>query len=98
MLALAVILLPACGESNATPTNTKKLSGVEIFQTNCAMCHGRYGNANISGAADLKNSEIPMEEVVNIIKFGKGSMTAYGEMLNANEIEAVAQHVLSLRK
>lgn len=89
-------MLPACNESKAnTP---KQLSGVEIFAANCGMCHGRYGNASISGAANLRTSEMPLEEVVKVIKFGKGSMTAYGDMLSPKEIEAVAQHVLSLRK
>lgn len=73
------------------------MSGEEIFRSNCSMCHGRYGNAGLSGAADLTVSQISFEDAFKIVKNGKGTMQAYGEQLSKKEVEAVVEYAISLR-
>ena len=98
--AILAILAPAW---NQVPAATiivldKKPNGAEIFEGSCMQCHGRYGNAGLAGASDLISSSISREEVVLIIKNGKGAMQAQEDLLTEKEIEAVTDHVLSLRK
>ena len=99
-IALLLVLAPACNNAPAATTlaEIKKPNGVEIFEGSCMQCHGRYGNAGLAGASDLIVSTISREEIVQIIITGKGDMAAFEELLSEKEIEAVTDHVLSLRK
>ena len=95
---LFLLVFPSCGNTSGSAKTTFRISGEEIFQTNCSMCHGRYGNSGISGAADLIVSQISFEDAFNIVQNGKGTMQAYGEQLSKKEVEAVVEYAISLRK
>jgi len=99
LAVLSLLVFPSSGKISATISNTTfQLNGEEIFQTNCSMCHGRYGNSGISGAADLTVSTISFEDTFEIVQNGKGTMQAYSEQLSKKEIEAVVEYSISLRK
>lgn len=97
LLSFTAALL-ACGnaamDESTTPPPTM---GEMVFNTNCAMCHGRTGDLGMNGAKDLVLSTLSRDEVVAIVTNGKGAMMPYGETLSKKEIAAVADHVLSLR-
>lgn len=50
-----------------------------------------------SGAPDLTISKMNITAIVQIITAGKGNMPPHKETLTPSEIEAVAEHVLTLR-
>lgn len=82
--------------------------GKTMFKENCAACHGtgaegRKGFPNLNDDDWLWGGD--MESIYKTIKYGIRSghakahesiMPAFGDMLKANEIEQVADHVLSL--
>ncbi|PHI20183.1 hypothetical protein CEQ90_09545 [Lewinellaceae bacterium SD302] len=97
----------AGGESKANPpskmaANTTDIDAKKIWKIRCMACHGLNGNQGLNGAANLQEVDISLEERVAIITNGKqgekGVMTAFGEILSPEEIEAVAKHSMTFNK
>ena len=66
-----------------------------LYKKHCSLCHGMDGKLGLAGAGDLTLSVIPHEEIVNIITNGKTEnpgkiMTAFKDVLNEEEIDAIA--------
>ena len=97
-LMMAAAALLACGSASVSEADAPPpTEGEMVFNTNCAMCHGRKGDLGMSGAKDLVISTLSRDEVTAIVTIGKGTMVPYGKTLSKKEIEAVADHVLTLR-
>ena len=90
--------LLACGSATVddagAPTPTE---GEMVFNANCAMCHGRKGDLGMSGAKNLVTSILERKDVISMVTNGKGAMMPYGTTLTKKQIEAVADHVITLR-
>lgn len=98
LMLLAALLLLACGSASTDGTDAPPpTEGEMVYNTNCAMCHGRKGNLGMSGAKDLVASTLSHNEVIALVTNGKGTMMPYGKTLSKKQIEAVAEHVLTLR-
>ena len=81
--------------------------GKQLYQQNCAKCHGENGRANTlrGWLVFAKNLSKPKwqnnasdEEILEAIQQGPGAMPAYAEKLNADEQQAVLQYVRGLRQ
>jgi len=95
---LCATALLACGNiSSGAVSEAPPSEGEMLYNTNCAMCHGRQGDLGMSGAKDLVSSILPYDEVVAIVTHGKNGMMPYGGTLSKKQIEAVSDHVLTLR-
>lgn len=74
--------------------------GEQIFIGNCAACH-RGGENSIMPNKTLKkdvledNSMYSINAITNQVKNGKNAMPAFGDRLEDNDIEDVANYVLS---
>ena len=112
LLILALIVL-ACGPkdeagSEAPPSSTstaaakpkKDINVKKIWKQRCIACHGIDGTMGTNGAANLQESDKPLDYRINIITNGSenGVMTAFGEILSEEEIEAMAQYTIDLKK
>ena len=109
LLFLALIIV-ACGggedapseSPNATAKTEKKrdINVKKIWKVRCIACHGIDGTMGTNGAANLQESDKDMDYRINIITNGSenGVMTAFGEILDEEEIEAMAQYTMDLRK
>lgn len=102
LLATALLASVSCGstagpapETAATNTDGK---GAELFNTNCALCHGRKGDLGMNGAKDLGLSTLTRAEMITLVTNGKGAMMPYKNVLTSKQIEAVVDHVRTLRK
>ncbi len=82
----------------AATSGQAKVDGEAIYKKRCVVCHGINGDMGMSGAKDLTQSELPVEERVQIITNGKNVMTAFGGILEEEEIKAVAEYTFSLKK
>lgn len=72
--------------------------GQVVYEDNCVLCHGGDGSRGTGGATDLAASVLDHGGLLNVITNGRGGMKAYGTILTAPEIEAVATYVETLRK
>ncbi|MCX8157819.1 MAG: c-type cytochrome [Verrucomicrobiae bacterium] len=82
--------------------------GAALFAKNCAPCHGPKGKPNakmtrLLGVRDLTQSRIAEAEIERQILEGRQEgarqvMPAFKESLKEEEIRALVQHVLRLRK
>ena len=81
-----------------TPKNEREKTGKEIFESNCARCHGTDGTKGKWGAKNLKLSNLADNELLTIISNGKRIMPAWNHTLTRNEIELVKEYIKTLRK
>jgi cytochrome c6 len=77
-----------------------QISGAQIFEAQCAGCHAGGGNIVRRGKtlklkALQKNQMDNLAAIQTIVTQGKGNMSAYGDRLSAEEINAVAAYVLA---
>ncbi len=97
-IAIGVLVL-ACGSTPDGDTMaTDKSPGQSIFNMNCSLCHGRDGKLGLNGAKDLTASALTKEEMIAIVRGGKGAMMPYKDVLTPKEIQAVVEHVRTLGK
>ncbi len=90
----------SCSSNNSSNENSepKEISGEEIYNQWCVVCHGDKGNANIGGAKDLSISPLSSDEKKHIILNGSENklMRGFQNDLSEQELEALLQHVESL--
>ncbi|MCH2225592.1 MAG: cytochrome c [Crocinitomicaceae bacterium] len=73
--------------------------GELLFMNNCASCHGIDGKLGVSGALDLSQSTLTKKEVSTVILKGREGMPPFDYLFKDDrELDAVAEHILSLRK
>jgi cytochrome c oxidase subunit 2 len=93
LLPLLVLPLAACGGDDA-PSDAAggDASGQEIYEANCARCHGPNGEGGVGmplGDGAVEDS-LTLEGQIEVITDGRNAMPAWGGQLSAEEIEAVA--------
>lgn len=86
---------------------TGSAAGAAIYAQRCALCHGTEGKGDGPAAASLNpkprnhtdgsymNSQTN-DQLLTVIRDGKGAMPAWKSVLSEEEIQAVLQHVRTL--
>ncbi|NLE79247.1 MAG: cytochrome c, partial [Rhodococcus sp.] len=77
-----------------TETTEETADGKSVFSNNCSVCHGFDGTGGNGGPSIAQVSDKDL--VVKTVTDGRGGMPAFGDRLSDEEIEAVADHVVSL--
>jgi glucose dehydrogenase/cytochrome c5 len=67
--------------------------GEEVYNRNCALCHGPQGRGVATGTAPALVSTAGLEDVRNLITRGAPEMPAMGAILTPEQIDAVARYV-----
>ncbi len=109
LLLGAFAFLIACGgesggnpnfpsESSDETTAAADIDGKAIYTQNCVTCHGVYGDMGASGAFNLKESKLAVEERINVVTNGRNTMLAFNNVLSEDEIQAVAEYTMTLSK
>ena len=94
----------SCGNNSSTTTesinsNSAFLARVKnTYGFKCAICHGKDGKPVIKTASDLRTTEMSHDEMVAIIKYGKGGtvMLPQVDVLDAEMIEGLAIYIATL--
>ena len=90
--AIAIGSAVAAAEEVFTPEQVR--AGADIFDRNCSPCHGPRMQ-NPEAAFDLRKfPRSQRERFVNSVTRGKNQMPPWGDMLNAEEIEALWAYVM----
>ena len=82
----------------AKPVAAKVVDGAKVYKTYCVICHGSKGNMGSNGAFNLTTSELSVDERIAVVTKGRGMMTPFGGVLKEDEIKAVAEYTLTLKK
>jgi len=83
--------------------------GAKVYRERCVLCHGPEGKGDGPAAAGLNPKprnhsdgtymkSRTDEELLGVIRVGKGGMPAWGNVLSEQEIQAVLKHVRTLAK
>ncbi|MFM7021644.1 MAG: c-type cytochrome [Flavobacteriales bacterium] len=72
--------------------------GMELYNANCTSCHGEDGKKAMGGASDLSTSTLSQEEAKNVITNGRNGMAPYGGVMKAEDIDAIAAYLQTLKK
>jgi len=104
--AFVAAFIIACGSKDAGSKKTnkaktvaaKEVDGAKVYKTYCVICHGSKGNMGSNGAFNLTTSELSVDERIAVIKKGRGVMTPFEGVLKEDEIKAVAEYTLTLKK
>jgi cytochrome c6 len=98
-------LITACGNDShassaaAQPSTAPSApDGMAVFRKYCVACHGADGKLGLSGAKDLTQSILTIEERTILVKQGKNLMTPFGDILSPQEISAVVDYTMTLKK
>ena len=94
LVIAALACAPAAAQSPAQNFAAEQLkTGAEIYARNCSPCHGAR-MLDPQGAADLRKfPRGERERFVNSVTRGKNQMPPWGDMLKADEIEALWAYV-----
>ena len=102
---------PATTPATTTPDATTPVPagdlGAQVYSQRCALCHGPAGHGDGPAAASLNpkprnhtdgsymNGRTD-DQLLLVIRNGKGAMPAWGSVLSDDEIRAVLKHVRTL--
>lgn len=98
VFCLLTFSLVSCEQPSMVNADTGKADGEKIYKYYCTSCHGPKGGRNVGKAADLRKSVLNDDEIRQMIMFGSDKgMVAYQSMINDEELDALVEHVKSLR-
>lgn len=99
-LILLVTFITSCSSSSVENSIViSKISGQELYEKNCAQCHGTDGKLGNSGATDLSMSVLSDEACKKRIKNGLNAMPPMAEVLGSEaNIDSVVQYIKTFRK
>ncbi len=96
---------PADGTKNASVKDGAEQNQVDplkvgrkAFKQFCVACHGADGKLGINGAKDFAQSDLNLEERIEVISNGRGMMTPFKGVLSPEKIKAVAEYTIHLGK
>jgi cytochrome c6 len=76
--------------------------GKTLYETKCALCHGKNGVAKPAGKGS-RNFDDPAfqaasstADIVKVTSEGKGKMPAYRSTLTPAQIQSIAAHIKTL--
>src|SRR5580765_3163557 len=91
MAAVALWCTAAAAQESFTAEQLR--AGAEIFERNCSPCHGPRMRDPESAFDLRKFPRNQQERFVNSVTRGKNRMPPWGDMLKADEIEALWAYV-----
>ncbi|HNR85629.1 MAG TPA: cytochrome c [Taishania sp.] len=84
---------------NETEQQVSAFDAVNLFNTHCSTCHGLDGSLGVGGAKDLSKSAMDLTAIRKTIQSGTiGGMPRFKETFTTQEIDAVAQYVITLKR
>lgn len=99
-IAISLLGLISCagGDQKSPESLQQESRGRNVYSSKCTACHGNDGSKGLAGAKDLSTSKLTDEEMIEIVKSGKGTMAGYGAILSEAEVNQVVEYIKTLRK
>jgi mono/diheme cytochrome c family protein len=83
--------------AGATTTTTpagSPISGATLYMQNCSGCHGLHGGGGPGGA--VAGTALGRSRIISVTDSGTSGMPGYGSQLSAEEVGAIADHILAM--
>lgn len=99
IFAFIIGVVFACGgsgEKSDAAGIAARAAGKKVFKAYCVACHGANGKLGINGAKDYAQSDLTLEERIEVITNGRGMMNAFSGMLSEAQIKAAAEYTIHL--
>ena len=98
---ITVLLFSGCSDSGSLLNDgeSEEISGKELFQKQCTICHGKDGKLCLSGAPDLSVTKMDSVQISEIIINGQNGMPAFGPIIpSEKDLWKTVEHLKSLQK
>ncbi len=82
------------GVTTTTSPSGSPISGSTLYMQNCSACHGLHGEGGPGGPVAGTTSS--RSQIISVTTGGAGGMPGYGSRLSADEIGAIADHILGM--
>lgn len=82
------------GVTTTTVAPGSPASGSTLYMQNCSGCHGLHGEGGAGGA--VAGTSLSRSSIISVTDAGTSGMPAYGSQLTAEEIAAMADHILAM--
>lgn len=102
-MLVVTMVTASCGGSGAqaagpTPPADGPRSAAQLYTSACAACHGPSGEGGLSGVPLDELSAADRQPVISAIRYGVGAMPASADGMSDEQIEALAEYVVGLRR
>ena len=94
-----ITILISCSEGQPLSNSEAEITlGEELYNNNCAVCHGLDGKLGAGGASDLTVSKLTKGETKDVVEKGRGGMPPQNHIFsNRNEIDEVVDFVMTMK-
>jgi len=82
------------GVTTTTAAPGTPVSGANLYLQGCSACHGVHGEGGAGGP--VAGTNLSRSETIAVIGNGIGTMPGYDTLLSAEEIGAIADHILGI--
>ena len=104
LFAIVAVVVIACGNADSgsdsaamAAAEEQPSEGAKIYKQYCLTCHGLYGDMGASGAANLQESKLTLEQRVEVITNGRNTMPGFKALMSEDKIKLAAQYTFELK-
>ncbi|MDX1478490.1 MAG: cytochrome c [Saprospiraceae bacterium] len=99
LLALCCITTIAYLGCNSSGPSQKDLAeGEQLYRQYCILCHGEDGKLQLNGAMDITQSQLTIEERIELMKNGRNLMTPFEGILTEDQMRLIANYAITLKE
>lgn len=92
-----LFILVSCSTNKASNgSSSEVINGEDLYNSNCAACHQINGEGGVSGAKDLRITQLNTAGIKLMIQNGRDAMMPFKDMLSDEEIDSVVTYVQTL--
>lgn len=93
-----ILAIASCEQPSMANAETGEADGEKVYTYYCISCHGSVGDRMAGNAPDLSKSLLNDNGIRQMILYGsEKGMAAYQSMIKDEELDALVEHVKSLR-
>jgi mono/diheme cytochrome c family protein len=98
LFTFLLLSFSSCEQPSMVNPETGKADGEKVYTYYCTSCHGPLGDRMAGNAPDLSKSLLDDNGIRQMILYGsEKGMAAYQSMIKDEELDALVEHVKSLR-
>lgn len=94
---LLVLVIACAGKEKSNPYSATP-DGAALFKKYCVLCHGVDGKLGLNGSKDITVTALTLDEIIVQVTKGKNTMTPFEGIMTPEEIKAVSEYAITLKK